>query len=95
MREKSQETRVRQVESARKSRTDERDGTGAASALDYQSWRCRVRTGGMLGRPVLRKHGGASIVVVTTSGSMSLSFQSAFQTFAHATCSLSVSPLCI
>jgi len=29
-----------------------------------------------------------------TSGPMSLSFQSAFQTFAHATCPLSVSPRC-
>jgi len=32
---------------------------------------------------------------VATSGSMSLSFQSAFQTFAYATCSLSVFPLYI
>ena len=39
--------------------------------------------------------GDASIAIVTTSGSMSLSFQSAFQTFAHATCSLSVFLLCI
>jgi len=47
------------------------------------------------GRVVLTKNGGTSIAIVTTSGSMSLSFQSAFQTFAHATCSLSVFPLCI
>ena len=38
---------------------------------------------------------GTFLAIVTTSGSMSLSFQSAFQTFAHATCSISVFPLCI
>jgi hypothetical protein len=44
---------------------------------------------------LVKRNGRTSFVIVTISGSISPSLQNAFQTFAHATCSISVFLLCI